>query len=258
MSMSYVSYASFFVHTTKTTVGALLTLHLPLPQFDVDIYSESASKAPVKTLIKSKIVPQLRKKLAALGPDLVAEHGKDIQHTTGVAPTLQSTKITSSSNISQTNASKNSSSSAPATVSTNTSGHPSVNTTSLSVTDEFRTTAEELFTTFTSPERLTAFTRAPPVLFEGAKAGGKFALFGGNVTGEFVSLDPPTKIVQKWRLGSWVEGHYSNLVIAFDQNNTDAVTYMRVEWTGVPVGEEEVVRKNWGEYYVRSIKTTFG
>jgi len=48
------------------------------------------------------------------------------------------------------------------------------------------------------------------------------------------------------------------LEIGFEQNNRDAVTVMRVEWTGVPVGEEEVVRRNWGEFYVRSIKTTFG
>ena len=141
---------------------------------------------------------------------------------------------------------------------TTTTSHASVNTTTLSVSDEFRTTAEELYTTFTTPERLTAFTRAPPSVFEGAKPGGKFALFGGNVSGEFVALEPPTKIVQKWRLGSWTEGHFSTLQIEFDQNNADAVTYMRVEWTGVPVGEEEVVRRNWGEYYVRSIKTTFG
>lgn len=115
-----------------------------------------------------------------------------------------------------------------------------------------------MYNTFTNVERLTAFTRAPPRAFEGAKPGAKFSLFGGNVSGEFAELDEPKKIVQKWRLGSWVDGHFSRLEINFDQNDRDAVTVMRVEWTGVPVGEEEVVRRNWGEYYVRSIKTTFG
>ena len=88
--------------------------------------------------------------------------------------------------------------------------------------------------------------------------GGKFELFGGNVSGEFTALEKPTKIVQKWRLAQWAEGHYSNLEIVFDQNDTDAVTVMRVRWDGVPVGQEDVTRRNWGEYYVRSIKTTFG
>ncbi len=78
------------------------------------------------------------------------------------------------------------------------------------------------------------------------------------MSGEYLSLEEPTKIVQKWRLGQWVEGHYSTLTIGFDQNDSDAVTVMRVQWDGVPVGQEEVTRRNWGEYYVRSIKTTFG
>lgn len=222
-------------------------------QFEIDIHSESSSKEPIKPLIRNKLLPKLRKKLAALGPALIAEHGKDIQHATGQQPTLATSKVTSSSHVNKSSTTSNNT-----TVTTNTAGHPSVNTTSLNVTDEFRTTAQELYTTFTTPDRLTAFTRAPPSVFEGAKPGGKFALFGGNVSGEFVSLDPPKKIVQKWRLGSWVEGHFSTLEIVFDQNDNDGVTVIRVEWQGVPVGEEEVVRRNWGEYYVRSIKTTFG
>ena len=88
--------------------------------------------------------------------------------------------------------------------------------------------------------------------------GGKFELFGGNVSGQFTELTKPIKIVQHWRLAQWPEGHYSTLKIEFDQNELDAVTVMRVVWEGVPVGQEEVTRRNWGEYYVRSIKTTFG
>ena len=133
-----------------------------------------------------------------------------------------------------------------------------MNTTSLTSNEEFRTAASELYTTFTDPARIAAFTRAPPKLFEGAHKGGKFELFGGNVCGEYEILEEPTKIVQKWRLGQWAEGHYSTLTITFDQNDSDAVTVMRVQWDGVPVGQEEVTKRNWGEYYVRSIKTTFG
>lgn len=133
-----------------------------------------------------------------------------------------------------------------------------MNTTSLTSNEEFRTTASELYKTFTDPTRIAAFTRAPPKLFEGAHKGGKFELFGGNVSGEYLSLEEPTKIVQKWRLGQWVAGHYSTLTIGFDQNDSDSVTVMRVQWDGVPMGQEEVTRRNWGEYYVRSIKTTFG
>ncbi len=182
---------------------------LSVIQFEISLYSETPEKAPVKELIRSEIVPQIRDRLQKLGPALIAEHGKDLQHTPG----------------SET---------------------------------EFRTTASELYNTFTDPQRITAFTRSTPLVFDGAKPGGRFELFGGNVNGEYTELEEPKKIVQKWRLAQWPQGHYSTLRIKFEQNDVDGVTLMRVDWEGVPVGQEEVTKRNWGEYYVRSIKITFG
>ncbi|KAK3210352.1 hypothetical protein GRF29_44g2414617 [Pseudopithomyces chartarum] len=221
--------------------------------FEVDIYSDDKSKQPVKDLVRSKIIPQLRKSFAKLGPALMAEHGKDIQHAPGSNPSSGFTtpKTYSNSGI-------NKSELKPAASATQASGASLVNTTTINDSTEFRTTAEELFKTFTEPERIAAFTRSPPKNWSGAKPGGTFELFGGNVSGEFTELEKPTHIVQKWRLAQWPAGHYSTLSIWFDQNDVDAVTVMRVEWKGVPIGQEEPTKGNWGEYYVRSIKTTFG
>lgn len=204
--------------------------------------------------MRSKIVPQVRNELPKFGPALIAEHGKDIQHAPDTSPALGPTTITTSSTAAQANAKPS------ATSTTASSGSKSslINTTTVNSTEEFRTTAAELYETFTSADRLAAFTRAPPKVFEGAHVGARFELFGGNVSGIFTELEKPTKIVQQWRLAQWPDGHYSNLKIEFDQNEIDAVTVMRVTWDGVPVGQEEVTRRNWGEYYVRSIKTTFG
>ncbi|KAL9620696.1 MAG: hypothetical protein Q9160_004832 [Pyrenula sp. 1 TL-2023] len=218
--------------------------------FDIDIYSESTAKQPVKDLVRSKLVPELRKSLVKLAPALIHENGKDIQHAAGSNP--------SSGVSTPTWHPSKGGLPAKATLVTSNSAKTSVNTTTVTATDEFRTTAEEMFQTFTDPQRLAAFTRAPPRVFDGAKPGGKFAIFDGNVSGEFVELDAPKKIVQKWRLAQWPEGHFSKLAITFDQNDIDKVTNMRVTWTGVPVGQEEVVRRNWEGYYVRSIKQTFG
>lgn len=220
--------------------------------FEVDIYSDTKEKQPVKDLVRSKIVPQLRDALQKLGPALIAEHAKDIQHTansnptSGVAtPTWHPQKERTATPLGVRSTTSNSTLS-------------SVNTTTVTATDEFRTTAEELFQTFTDPQRIAAFTRSAPQLFEGAKPGGKFSIFDGNVSGEFVTLEQPRKIVQKWRLAQWPEGHMSSQEIVFDQNDSDKVTNTRVTWTGVPVGQEEVVKRNWEGYYIRSIKQTFG
>ena len=192
-----------------------------------------------------------------LGPTLIAEHGKDIQHGSEQSSWSGSTtpKYTSNTSINKTSDAAKSSTS---TSTTQTGKGPSVNVTTVNATDEFRTSADQLYATFTDPQRIAAFTRSPPKVFEGAKEGAKFELFGGNVQGEYKELKEPTKVVQKWRLGQWPAGHYSTLSINFDQNDADAVTVMRVDWEGVPVGQEDVTKRNWGEYYVRSIKTTFG
>lgn len=219
--------------------------------FDIDVHAESKEKQPVKDLVRSKLVPQLRSEFVKLAPALVAEHGKDIQHAPGSNP---SSGFSTPKYHPPTGAAAK----PAATSSSQTKAGTIVNTTTVSDNEEFRTTAEELYKTFTDPQRIAAFTRAPPKVFEGAKKGGKFELFDGNVTGEYQELEEPTKIVQSWRLNQWPAGHYSTLKIEFDQNDVDAVTVMRVEWTGVPIGQEEVTKRNWLEYYVRSIKRTFG
>jgi activator of HSP90 ATPase len=190
--------------------------------------------------------------LAKLSKVLIEEHGKDIQHAPGVNPSTGFTAAPIHPQKSATPAP------APAQTTTSSTGKVSVNTTTVTASDELRTTAEELYTTFTDPQRIAAFTRGPPRQFDGAKVGGKFSIFDGNVTGEFVKLESPKHIVQKWRLAQWPEGHYSTQEIFFDQNDVDRVTVLRVSWTGVPIGQEEVVQRNWEGYYVRSIKQTFG
>ncbi|KAI1913486.1 Co-chaperone [Ophidiomyces ophidiicola] len=220
--------------------------------FDISLYSDSSSKQVVKDLVRSKIVPQLRSELAKLAPALIAEHGKDIQHAPGSNPSSGFATPNYLSNQAQAASRATTQTTTPAT------SKRSVNTTTVHATDEFRTTAEEMYTTFTDPQRVAIFTRAPPRRFDGAEVGGQFSIFDGNVSGEFVKLEKPTLIVQKWRLAQWAEGHYSTLEIHFDQNDVDCVTALRVKWDGVPVGQEDVVQRNWDVYYVRSIKQAFG
>ena len=220
------------------------------------MYEDSASKKPVKDLVKEKIIPQLRQNFQKLGSRLIQEHGKDIQHSSetplasGTSTPKQASKSTVPSDSSvdvPTSGSK-----------TQATRGASVNVTKLTDQEEFHTTAEQLYKTFTDPQYIAAFTRAAPKLFEGAKRGSRFEIFDGNVKGEFIELDEPIKIVQKWRLSHWPKDHHSVLKIEFFQNNQDGVTMMRVDWDGVPVGQEEVTKRNWREYYVQSIKRTFG
>lgn len=190
--------------------------------------------------------------LGKLRDALITEHAKDLQHAPGenlsrgytpspvYPPTLKEE-------------------SQPATsTTTSTASKGLVRTTTVTASDEMRTTAEELYKTFTDPERIALFTRGMPREFEGAHVGGKFAIFDGNVTGEYVKLNEPTQIVQKWRLADWAPGHYSTLTINFNQVDEYGVTKMEVEWTGVPTDLVEQTKSQWDEKYIRGLKQTFG
>lgn len=67
---------------------------------------------------------------------------------------------------------------------------------------------------------------------------------------------PNERITQLWRLLDWKDGHYAQLDIQLKQGSGE--TKMVVKWTGIPIGEEDRVRNNFEDYYVRSIKITFG
>ncbi|KAI1741446.1 activator of Hsp90 ATPase [Xylaria scruposa] len=220
-------------------------------QFEIDIYSESKEKQPVTDLVRSVLLEKLRDEFLKLGPAMAVEHGKDIQHAPGSNPS-------SGFSTPKLHAPTGSAAKVETAPSTQKSTSSSVNTTVLLEQAEFKAEAVDLYEVFTDARKLAAFTRAPPKKFDGAKVGGSWELFDGNVAGEFKELQKPTQIVQTWRLKQWPAGHYSQQTLVFDQNNDEHVTVLKVEWSGVPIGQEEVTKRNWDEYYVKSIKKTFG
>lgn len=50
-----------------------------------------------------------------------------------------------------------------------------------------------------------------------AEKGGKFVLFGGNITGEFRELVPGKKIVQYWRYKQWPDQHFSEVTFNIEE-----------------------------------------
>ncbi|EDW80345.1 uncharacterized protein Dwil_GK18713 [Drosophila willistoni] len=124
----------------------------------------------------------------------------------------------------------------------------------LSMTEEFHCNANDLYNALTKPEMVTAFTRAPAKV--DAVRGGEFVLYGGNVLGKFEELVPEKKIQQSWRLKNWSSGHYSNVVIEFEE--TSSSTMMTLKQTGIPASEYDAMRTNWHRYYWHSIRQTFG
>ncbi|XP_063238413.1 activator of 90 kDa heat shock protein ATPase homolog 1 [Bacillus rossius redtenbacheri] len=129
-----------------------------------------------------------------------------------------------------------------------------VHTTTLSVRQMFQCTAQEFYNALTISEMVHAFTCGPVKM--DLKEGGIFELFGGNIHGTFVELEPGKKIVQRWRLKSWPEGHFSTVTLTIDQK--DDHTEVSLVQSGVPQSELDVTRTNWERYYWDAIKRKFG
>lgn len=232
-------------------------------QFDISIYNEDNDLEKMRLLSKKELVPQLREKLQAFGPDLISINSADIQ--------LESDKVNSkftkeNQQQGSTAPKKQVSATSPAVPSKpveKTSGSesqshvPKYNTSTLHLEPTFNTTAEQLYVTLLDKERISAWARSAPLMESfPPKEGSEFKFFGGSITGKFTKLIPNEQIVQLWRLEDWKAGHFAQLDISLKQGAGE--TTMVVKWSGIPIGEEDRVKGNFEEYYVRSIKITFG
>ncbi|TRY61711.1 hypothetical protein TCAL_04182 [Tigriopus californicus] len=119
----------------------------------------------------------------------------------------------------------------------------------------FKCTGQEIYNTLTQKEMLQIFTGSQVKLGE-AKKGEAFELLDGNIQGQFLELQPFSKIVQKWRLKSWPQAHYSLVTIEIEQGTEE--TTLTLTQKNVPSKEVEVTRQGWERYYWDAIKRSFG
>lgn len=230
-------------------------------QFQIAIDSDSSDKLPVKTLVRQKLVPELRKKLGAFGPKLIQTHGGGIQHSGNEPIHWSQSKVTSNSASAKDSAPSGSTSSEQKSSSTTSTGAQgqyfgvqAYNTTTVNVDSVFNASPEQVYATLIEPQQVAVWSRSAPNVEP--KVGGTFSLFGGGVTGKFEELEVGKKIKQQWRLRDWKHGHYA--VVTYTFKVGDGETTMNTHWEGVPVGQEEAVENNFQEYYIKPIKVTFG
>ncbi|KPJ03759.1 PREDICTED: activator of 90 kDa heat shock protein ATPase homolog 1 [Papilio xuthus] len=129
-----------------------------------------------------------------------------------------------------------------------------LDTKTIELTETFQCRAEEFYNAMTRIEMVTAFTQGHVKM--DPEKGGKFALFGGNVTGEFKELVPGKKIVQYWRYKQWPEQHFSEVTFTIDEKDDHTLVTLKQEL--VPAAEVEQTEENWKRYYFNSIKRAFG
>nr|KAF6328489.1 hypothetical protein mPipKuh1_000471 [Pipistrellus kuhlii] len=120
----------------------------------------------------------------------------------------------------------------------------------LRMTELFDAGVERLYSIFTVKELVQQFSKSPAILE--AEKGGKFQMFDGNVTGEYIELLTNEKIVMKWRCRSWPEEHYATVVLNFVP--TPGQTELQLDCKGVPVCKEENMKFCWQKQHFEEIK----
>ncbi|EGW33720.1 uncharacterized protein SPAPADRAFT_59084 [Spathaspora passalidarum NRRL Y-27907] len=241
-------------------------------QFDISIYNEHSGNTEISSFIKKALLPKLRDILMQFGPDLIETNSKDIQlpsdnvnstftkanqeasvHHKEEAPVKASSTATATATAKQTVPAKSTSQPKAAA----SSSIPKYNTSTLHLEPTFNTTAEQLYITLLEESRIAAWTRAYPFIERFPPSeGSTFKFFGGSVSGKFLKLVHNERIVQLWRLDDWKEGHFAELDIQIVQGQSE--TKLVVKFTGIPIGEEDRVKGNFEEMYVRAIKIIFG
>jgi len=126
--------------------------------------------------------------------------------------------------------------------------------TSISLEEQFKCTADELYRAFTVQEMVSAFTQGAAQV--NAVEGGTFCMFDTNVSGKFTKLDAPNTIHMQWRFKSWPADHYSDVILKLNQG--DDMTKLTLEQAGVPEDDFERTKQGWKRYYFESMKRTFG
>ncbi len=119
------------------------------------------------------------------------------------------------------------------------------------------TTPQELYDTFMDAEKHSDLINDEAVV--DATEEGEFSLWGGSITGVTEELEPPLKIVQKWRYDyeDWPSDFYSEVTIEFEDLG-DNVTKLTLTHNNIPEMYADDIKDGWEEYYFKPLKELYG
>jgi len=218
-------------------------------QQKITIDHEDKSKYPIKETIKK----HLNKKIAEI-LNLLIEEARDsvkIQH-----PVENVKVITEDAPVKIMNGS-------PVSLASSNSSAKKVETKKAVVDSDtktfkqtitFEVPPQPIYEFLTDEKKIVAFTQGPAKF--STIVGGSFEMFGGNVVGTQLNLEPNKLIEQNWRFKSWPENHFSKLKIEFIAENGS--TKLCLTQTGIPTNDFDRTKGGWEEYFWSRIRGICG
>jgi activator of HSP90 ATPase len=114
----------------------------------------------------------------------------------------------------------------------------------------FKASPHEVYETLMDEKKHAAFIDGEAKISR--KVGGKFSIYGGEITGVNIELVPDKKIVQSWRYNDWEADEYSTATFALEDVNGN--THLTFTQTGVPDDKYEDIKQGWRDYYWTPMK----
>ncbi|KAL7060441.1 hypothetical protein AAHC03_09707 [Spirometra sp. Aus1] len=215
----------------------------------VTCQSSSADAHEVKEFMRTEGAKVIRRQLSTYISDLKQEYGKDLilptkdstpksnpttVHTEAVAAALRNSNITSTGQTRNIPADKS-------------------KTVNITLEEDFPCSPQDLFNFFTSEELTKSFTRSDATIK--AVVDGTYRAFGGNVSGKFCELKPPSLISMSWRKQNWPTDHLSLVKLEFTPS--DCGTRLTLTQSNVPASDMEGTKSGWSSHYFMGIRRIF-
>ena len=109
----------------------------------------------------------------------------------------------------------------------------------------FKATPHQVYEALMDAKKHAEFTGATAKISR--QVGGKFTIYGGDIQGENLELEPDKKIVQSWRYSDWPEGAFSRATFALE--DLGGKTRLSFTQSGVPDEHYEEIKQGWTDYY---------
>lgn len=233
-------------------------------QFIISVYKESMKLNEIKQVIKDKIVPEMIKIFQNFGKDLLIEHGNDIQIDENKV-TSNYTKSNQQDSYGNERQEKNEVIKKKKDLKLDNKNivYGTGNVSKIHIEPSFNASSNDIYDTFIDINRMMAWSRGSLniIKHDGNNKlveGDKYELFGGNIESEIIKLTENKNITINWRLKDWNSKITSKIEIEIHESKEYNESKLQINWSGIPVGEEDKCRDNFENYYVKAIKLTFG
>ena len=107
---------------------------------------------------------------------------------------------------------------------------------------------EDVWKALTDPEAIERWGAGPVDMK--AQRGHRFSLWGGDIYGTVIDVEPPHRLVEEWFGGPWDLPSEATFFLAEE----DGGTRLELDHDGVPDEEVEEFSAGWDEFYLGAMK----